>query len=138
MINLINGCFVIPIGKDINVLTIGKFLDIKALNIPYLLNQESDFNISSSFIKKYLPYFFINGLPPKYPIKYITMAQNTLPRRPIKKEPKNVNIPRDANIPPVASINSLGITIITASKTIPKNIPKYPKLPIKSSTKLDI
>ena len=54
------------------------------------------------------------------------MAQKTLPIKPVKKAPKNVNIPLLASIHPVASINSDGIAIITASNTIPRNIPKYP------------
>ena len=37
---------------------------------------------------------------------------------------EKLNIPLDARMPPVANINSLGIAIITASKIIPKNIPK--------------
>ena len=63
--NFQNDCLVIPIGKDIRVLTIGKFLPISADNIPYLLNQESLFSNSSSFIKKYFPYFFTKAFPPK-------------------------------------------------------------------------
>ena len=122
--NLINDCFVIPMGSDIRVLTIGIFLHTKADIIPYLLNQESLFSISSSFIKKYLQYFFTKVIPPKYPIKYITIAQNTLPNNPVMNAPVNVNKPLLASIPPVAKINSLGIIIITASRTIPINIPK--------------
>ena len=58
-----------PIGREINVRTIGKLRPIKAPNIPYLENQESLLSKSSSFIKKYFPNLRIKGLPPKYPIK---------------------------------------------------------------------
>ena len=65
IINFGNDNLMIPIGRDIKVLIIGKFLPIKAPISPYLLNQESLFSTSSSFIKKYFPYFFMNGFPPK-------------------------------------------------------------------------
>ena len=52
------------------------------------------------------------------------MAQKTLPSNPVINAPKKENIPFPAKIPPVANISSLGIIIITASNTIPKNIPK--------------
>ena len=88
--NFVNDKRIIPIGREIRVLIMGKFLPIRAANKPYLLNQESDFCKSSSFIKKYFPYFFTNGCPPKYPIKYITMAQKTLPKSPVIKAPKKL------------------------------------------------
>ena len=122
--NFGNDNLIIPIGRDINVLIIGKFLPISAPNRPYFENQESLFSISSDFIKKYLPYFWTNGLPPKYPMKYIAIAQNTLPSNPVKKARGKEKILREASIPPVAKTNSLGIIIITASNTIAKNIPK--------------
>ena len=63
--NFINDNLIIPIGSDINVLTIGIFLPISADNNPYFSRKALLLEISSSFIKKYLPYFFINTSPPK-------------------------------------------------------------------------
>ncbi len=54
----------------------------------------------------------------------MTIAQKTLPKSPVKKAPQKENTSLPAKIPPVAKISSLGITMITASNTIPKNIPK--------------
>ena len=54
----------------------------------------------------------------------IIIAQKTLPNSPTRKAIQKENIPLPASIPPVASITSLGIIIITASKIIPRNIPK--------------
>ena len=68
------------------------------------------------------PYNFIIGNGGLGKSTYLKQIKTTL-----EKE----NIPLPANIPAVARINSLGIIIITASNTIPRNIPKYPKLVIK-------
>ena len=91
--NLKKDNLIIPIGREIRVRMIGKFLPIRAPNKPYLENQESLLSSSSSFIKKYFPNFRTNGLPPKYPIKYITIAQKTLPSKPMKKAPQKEKTP---------------------------------------------
>ena len=59
------------------------------------------------------------------------MAQNTLPKTPINRAIEKEKKPLPASIPAVARISSLGIIIITASNTIPRNIPKYPRLVIR-------
>jgi len=115
-----------PAGREMNVRTTGSILEKKTALMPCFSNHISALSRSLLCIRKYLPYFSINHLPPLLPIRKRAMEPAKFASVATQTTPQRENLPAMTRNPEKGMTTSEGIGIAALSSADKTKIPEYP------------